>query len=66
MPFEIPTPEERNEEIGEVSQKLNEIIETTGGDTLERAIRFLAVSQREKFYRAVETSKTATDDLMKK
>lgn len=66
MPFERPSAEERNERIGEVSERLSSIIEDTDSNTLERAIRFLGVNHREKFYRAVEMSKTATDDLMHK
>ncbi len=66
MPFERPNPEEQNERIGEASLKLSEIIEGENIDILERAIRFLAVNHRERLYRAIELSKIATDDLMKK
>ena len=66
MSFEAPKPEEQNEKIGETSHKLTEIVDTTNIDVLERAIRFMAVGQRESLYRAVEISKTATDDLMLK
>ncbi|MFZ2522249.1 MAG: hypothetical protein WAX44_00080 [Minisyncoccia bacterium] len=65
MPFESSKPEEKNEKIGETSQKLAEIVDTIDVDILERAIRFMPAGQRETLYRAVEISKTATDDLMK-
>ena len=63
MPFEIQKPEEK---IGEITGKLTEIVDNVSTDTLERAIRFMGVSHGEKLYRAIETSKTATDDLFLK
>ena len=65
MPFETPERKtQREEKIHEVGIQLQEIVSGMGVDGLEKSIRWMSPTEREKLYKAVEISKTATGSLL--
>ena len=58
------TLEKKLEKVTEAAGKLQEIITDIEVYELEKSIRFMSPTEREKLYRAVEISKTAKDPLV--